>query len=195
MKPRKFRTDIKLTGIATVLLYFCCLSPGTAYETWSDDPETDTGNCATCHGKFGFVGEKYTSLTDSRLWPADLMTGHGMNRLVGCMECHRVEGDQPEIARCGDCHGRDEDGAGGLQRSAGLRQHHRSSGIGTCNLCHGANEVTVGEHIVPTGMAKKSIEPCKDNLDNDGDGLRDSDDPDCSKEAGLLEETRDATDH
>lgn len=158
-----------------------------AYETWSENPDTDTGNCATCHGKFGFVGKKYVSAHDGTVWTGDLMTGHGSSMLVGCLDCHAAEGDQPLIARCAGCHGREEDRA--MAIGAGLHQLHRVKAMPDCDLCHGKDEQVVGEHVVPTIMEAKGMDPCNDaqfgpdGLDNDGDGKTDRDDPDCQKPA------------
>ena len=171
-------------GIGSVRLAALGTSSAFANETWSADPVTDTGNCAECHGKYGFVGEKYISAHDGTTWTGDLMTGHGSSMLTGCMDCHLVEGDQPFVDRCTGCHGREED-ADTTQKGAGLRQHHRSSGISSCDMCHGSSELTVGENISPAIMIRKGIDPCNDaqfgpdGLDNDGDGLYDSADPDC----------------
>ncbi len=172
--------------IVVIGLAVCSLA--SAYETWSENPDTDTGNCATCHGKFGFVGEKYISAHDGTVWTGDLMTGHGSSMLVGCMDCHAAEGDQPLLARCAGCHGRADDG-GAAAIGAGLRQLHRVKGMPDCDLCHGKDEQTVGEHVVPAMMKARGIDPCNDaqfgpdGLDNDGDGKVDSDDSDCQKPA------------
>ncbi len=170
--------------ICVVLVALITCSSIAAYETWSENPETDTGNCASCHGKFGFVGNKYTSLHDGAVWTGDLMTGHGSTTMTGCMECHRVEGDQPLISRCASCHGREEDG-GALQLGAGLVQRHHIKGLTVCAGCHEPVQNIAGENVTPEGMRRKGIDPCKDaqfglhGLDNDGDGLYDEEDPDC----------------
>ena len=186
MTSIRIRTVKTPAVICALLLALLGLSSAYAYQTWSDDPLTDTGNCATCHGKYGFVGTKYVSLHDATTWTGDLMTGHGSTTMTGCMECHLVEGDQPSIVRCTGCHGREEDG-GIMQKGVGLRQRHRLKEVTECEMCHGASEVTVGENVVPATMIIKGIDPCNDaqfgsdGLDNDGDGLYDSADPDCQK--------------
>lgn len=113
------------------------------------------------------------------------MSGHGLSMFVGCRDCHAQEGDQPKLARCAGCHGREEDG-GPLLTSAGLVQHHRNAGLAECDACHAPGADPVGEDVVPAFMAGKGLESCNDaqfgpdGLDNDGDGLRDGDDPDCA---------------
>jgi len=183
-------------GTAVILTVACALvmpalivTPAIAFETWSENADDDSGNCADCHGKFGFVGENYVSAHDETEWDADLMTGHGWATLTGCMECHLVEGDQAPIARCAGCHGREEDAAT-AQAGAGLVQHHLLEGISDCELCHVTGEKLAGENVVPVKMAAKGIDPCNDaqygpdGLDNDGDGLYDRADPDCQQDGG-----------
>ncbi len=175
------------TALYTMLFAIMASSSALAWETWSADPDKDTGNCASCHGKFGFVGTKYTSMHDATVWTGDLMTGHGSSTLTGCMECHQIEGDQPLLNRCASCHGREEDG-GALQLSAGLVNRHQIKGIATCSSCHALPQSIAGENIVPAKMLEKGIDPCNDaqfgpdGLDNDGDGLYDSADPDCQND-------------
>lgn len=175
-----------LTVVCALLLLALPVPPAGAFETWSENPDDDIGNCADCHGKFGFAEENYVSAHDGTVWDADLMTGHGWATLTGCMECHVVEGDQAPIARCAGCHGRKEDAETG-QEGAGLVQHHILAGITDCEMCHVTGEKLVGENVVPETMAAKGIDPCNDaqygpdGLDNDGDGLYDSADPDCQK--------------
>ena len=108
---------------------------------------------------------------------------------------------------CVGCHGRNEDAghdslSAGL--GAGLRQHHTKAGV-SCTGCHSdsnpANYTPVGEHIFPPYYGTTDTnadEPCNpvkqakinenwtvetpqigEGLDNDGDGLYDTADPDC----------------
>jgi predicted CXXCH cytochrome family protein len=110
---------------------------------------------------------------------------------------------------CVGCHGRDEDVTGnctGLSGSlggveaecgsgAGLRQYHELRvGVGTCNECHVGDAPPVGEHIAPFNYGQNGIlmkNSCDGDdtesqfgvtgLDNDGDGTRDGNDPDCQE--------------
>jgi PKD repeat protein len=50
----------------------------------------------------------------------------------------------------------------------------------TCMMCHPADVVPVGEDTFPPFYADHALDPCLDNLDNDGDLLYDVDDPDCA---------------
>ncbi|MDH3673518.1 MAG: Ig-like domain-containing protein, partial [Gammaproteobacteria bacterium] len=103
---------------------------------------------------------------------------------------------------CSNCHGRDEDitpndgafGGPGPGRSDGLRAHHASAGITSCADCHTADTTPVGEHIPSPTFVTLGIDPCNEDggdltitgnfgnvgLDNDGDALREPDDPDCA---------------
>ncbi|MFQ5591403.1 MAG: hypothetical protein ACE5HE_09595, partial [Phycisphaerae bacterium] len=136
-----------------------------------------TGDCNTCHG--------------TPFWPLALGSSNGGNGFapIGCTGCH----------------GREEDmGNDGLSpgRGAGLRQHHWNSGIRLCGNCHSdanpANYLPVGEDVLPSyyfspdpNHASKPTDACSPNgeedyagslegLDNDGDGLYDTNDPDCA---------------
>ena len=104
---------------------------------------------------------------------------------------------------CVGCHGRQEDvnnlciGGSGVQEEcgggAGLRQMHESNvGQGTCSACHSEDPVPVGENINPFYYGQSGViinESCDGDgtesqygdtgLDNDGDGQRDADDPNC----------------
>jgi hypothetical protein len=81
---------------------------------------------------------------------------------------------------CVGCHGRSEDAGNddtypGL--GAGLRQFHYDDGTTGCANCHDdanpANYTPVGEHVLPPFYTAESLDPCNDNLDNDGDGVKD----------------------
>ncbi|MDH3214210.1 MAG: hypothetical protein OEM05_17160, partial [Myxococcales bacterium] len=124
---------------------------------------------------------------------------------------------------CVGCHGRNEDmGGDGASpgRGAGLRQHHWIAGISTCVGCHSdsnpANWTPVGEDVLPPyyftpdpSHPNKPTDPCSpageedyagdlDGLDNDGDDLWDTADPDCAPAAecgnGVIEAGEDCDD-
>jgi PKD repeat protein len=102
---------------------------------------------------------------------------------------------------CVGCHGRFEDitpndgvfGGTGPNWGDGLRAHHASAGFTLCAICHTADSVQVGEDVPPETYAILSIDSCDEDggdltftgnygnvgLDNDGDDLREPDDPDC----------------
>lgn len=114
---------------------------------------------------------------------------------------------------CVGCHGRDEDvtgnctgeaeNLGGVEvqcgSGAGLRAYHEARlGPGTCSSCHDGDAVPVGEHILPFNYGHVLVDlldSCDGDgtesrfgptgLDNDGDGQRDENDPDCQQQAGF----------
>lgn len=137
--------------------------------------------------------------------PFTLMGGHYENNGADCNDCHNVFGStsppMPTVA-CSMCHGRSEDGPHfedgvlpnpPVMASAGLRQHHFRAGIRVCEECHlDANPgyyTPVGENVPSPRFLQKGLDPCAEaltgigfgsrGLDQDGDMLRDQDDPDC----------------
>jgi hypothetical protein len=139
------------------------------------------GDCDTCHsgGKF----------------PVDLDSSDG--------------GDGLLAISCVGCHGRNEDIGNDSEstgRAAGLRQHHSSTGTTLCMGCHSdansANYTPVGEDVPPSyyftpdaAHPDKPTDPCNTNgeedyagiaegLDNDGEDIYDTNDPDCGAECG-----------
>jgi hypothetical protein len=136
------------------------------------------GDCATCH-------------TAPNRTPVFLASSDG--------------GDGLLPLSCIGCHGRDE-GSGNV-RGAGLRQHHWNSGITVCEGCHGDanpdNFTPVDEVVLPPYYANPGnnhpnmpTHPCNlgslgypedilgaagtGGLDNNGDGVYDTDDVSCS---------------
>jgi cysteine-rich repeat protein len=109
---------------------------------------------------------------------------------------------------CSGCHGRAEDGMGTGSEGygAGLRQHHWRAGETSCLDCHVDADpggfTPVGEDILPPYYSNSDpihplipSDPCNPEadgfpedyaattlgLDNDGDSLWDTDDPDCQQ--------------
>ncbi len=142
--------------------------------------------------------------SDAVAWGANLMNGHVTRYGLGCTDCHSTIGAAPVSTNasmsgitCSSCHGREQDkGTGALQSgSAGLRQHHYTAGVMVCAGCHAADSnpatfTPVGEDVAPVTFTAKGIDPCDESaygttkfgvwgLDNDGDGLRDGNDPNC----------------
>ena len=117
-----------------------------------------------------------------------------------------VGGTTQYAISCLGCHGRAETGEGGTVTSAGLRQHHKNAGINTCDGCHNdtdpATFTTVGEDVLPPNYAvvdpdrpTKPSNSCNPDgnetfigtfgLDNDGDGLYDTNDTDCAQDINV----------
>lgn len=115
-------------------------------------------------------------------------------------------GDGLAAIGCMGCHGRDEDNVASnpsfpFGRGAGLRQHHTNAGVNACMGCHDdadpASYTPVGEETLPPYYASPGnghdmipTGPCNEDgsedfagaatgLDNDGDGIYDTDDPGC----------------
>jgi len=145
--------------------------------------------CATCHSDIADRGpdhDTHAELSNSDCGSChDGGTGPGRNN--------------PPLANCVRCHGRDADSGGdnissGLGR--GLRQHHVTAGVADCGNCHAdaTGPAGVGEDLLPSFYASvdnlvglDSCDGSEENfssnsvsLDNDGDGLTDSADPDCA---------------
>jgi hypothetical protein len=142
-------------------------------------PDFNTGSgtsCVNCHSEFS--GGPGASLHDKH--QVDVLSG-GCNSNL----CHGDSGSKPVSlisgTGCAGCHGRSEDagndfGSDGL--GAGLRQWHENEGKATCGGCHGDNVAggsytPVGEHVLPPFYTAEGLDPCDDNLDNNGDGVKD----------------------
>jgi len=117
--------------------------------------------------------------------------------------CHGASiNNNPPLANCVVCHGRDEDAGGDVGVSAGkgrgLRQHHLTKAAAACDDCHNdTDHATTGsapESVFPSFYKSASntagLAPCDGSeerfasftisLDNDGDGLTDGADSDCA---------------
>jgi len=82
---------------------------------------------------------------------------------------------------CLGCHGRDYGGSTGMQ-AAGLRAFHLNQQSVNCSGCHPSDPSPFGENVNPVHYGRSDVtltNACNDNLDNDGDGVRDANDPDC----------------
>jgi len=152
-----------------------------AFPAYSEDPDANTGYCATCHGDFN-GDEDYTSLQDGTPWGTNLMDTH--REWVGntCTACHQSPGETPVVLNnsgsaifpnsCAGCHGRTEDAGTDTGQpvlhpislaAAGLRQHHYTAGVTICATCHGdanpANFTPVGENVLPFNYATGDLDP------------------------------------
>ena len=157
--------------------------------SWGDDLHDihrknmlNSQECYTCHS---VSGRKPVYLGSSG---GTLDIGNGYSNNKSCLVCH----------------GR-EDNSGNLT-GAGLRQHHWKAGEIGCGAigCHNddsnpSNYIPAGEDVLPpfyyynSSFPSKPSDPCNPSpdfpedyagstsgLDNDGDGLYDGKDPDCS---------------
>ncbi len=138
-----------------------------------------SGDCHTCHGAATF--------------PVllDFSAGGVGLAALGCVGCHgRAQDDStsnPSWPNAGS--------------GAGLRRHHAQAGVTLCAGCHAdaaaGSYTPVAENLLPpyyanpgTGHPNMPTDPCNANgsedfagapqgLDNDGDGIYDSNDSDC----------------
>ncbi|MDX2410373.1 MAG: PKD domain-containing protein [Woeseiaceae bacterium] len=176
------KTPIKLSALSfgVVLLMLAWAPLASAYTGFED-------GCQTCHAGLHDEGPDHDA--------------HALISNDDCGSCHDgVPGrNNPPLANCVRCHGRDAD-AGGDTISAGLgrglRQHHENTGTTVCGLCHGdaTGAAGVGEDVLPSfyslalnGAGLDSCNGSEDiflsltvSLDNDGDGNTDSADSDCA---------------
>jgi hypothetical protein len=133
-------------------------------------------NCSSCH--LIFIGGP-----GSEGHQPHLSTGISES----CYSCHIEIGDDPPLANCVKCHVK-----------AGLIEHHNYAAeatplskrdTGLCWMCH-MPETPAPEGTRPPGFAEVCLNPCDGSeeliwgsyttsLDNDGDLLVDSADPDC----------------
>ncbi len=137
-----------------------------------------SGQCTACHMQEG-PGDVYLADSGSRIFTN------------GCVGCHGREADVT-----GECTGLSNN-ASATQHcgsGAGLRQvHERRLGEGTCTSCHASDPTPAGEDapawnhaIVNSAIRNACDEDGSESrfgafgLDNDGDGRRDANDPDCS---------------
>jgi PKD repeat protein len=198
-----------LRGLRNLALALLCFAGGTqqadAYEVYSTN---GSDNCASCHG--AFAGGDYVSQRDGFEWGTDLMAGHvnfvgdcDACHQSGPKSTVSISFSQSETRpkSCVGCHGRDEDGTGtgaSQQIGDGLRARHTQAGVTICAVCHSADTTPVGEHVIPynydpaRGNVAGLTDSCADGqfesspgvmrpgLDNDGDGVADSADSDCS---------------
>ena len=164
-------------------------------DSWTDDlhdvhrNDMLDGDCLTCHTS----GPRFPVLLDSS-------TGGDELAAISCVGCHgRAEDDS--VANGGTCTISD------CGPGAGLRQHHFLAGVTICADCHDnadpANYTPVGEDVLPPyyftpdqNHLNKPTDPCNPNdeegafggnllgLDNDGDDVYDTGDPDCGGSTG-----------
>ncbi len=156
-----------------------------ALHTGGSDPMT--GSCSLCH----------TGTTRDNPF-----TMWSQNNQLGCMGCHGL--DYGETIRS-NYRGF---AITGLHKNSGygLRRHHARAGVAVCATCH-TNDMNVApyaENVINTGLGFTThyynrtdvrlrglpINPCNNEdtlndadsrgLDNDGDGLYDAEDPDCT---------------
>ena len=163
-------TGIRKHKLGAILFVFLAFA---AFTIWAPEAGaySDFGgtgqNCKLCHTTF-------SGGTSNAAHQAHAAVVGGT-----CNTCHG--GFPPSLNNCTQCH-----------LAQGLRQHHRTAipVAHTCaSNCHTSPENGGTENTVPPGYAGTGLDPCDGSeerfasftrsLDNDGDGLTDSADPDC----------------
>jgi hypothetical protein len=135
------KTPIKLSALSfgVALLMVLWAPSASAYSGFE-------GGCAACHADLANKGPDHDT-------HAALSNGD-------CGSCHdgAPGRDNPPLANCVRCHGRDADGSPSADFSAGLgrglRQHHVTAGVAACGNCHQdtVNGVTgsAPENVLPS---------------------------------------------
>lgn len=136
---------------------------------WAPDarafPATDS--CVGCHG----------------IWVGGGGVGHTGHNALGlpqtCNACHVAIGDTPATTRCGSCH-----------VVSGLANHHNNAQAASCIGCHSGTPAPENTPVPGYATITVTLNPCDGSeerfaslttsLDNDGDLLYDSVDPDCA---------------
>ena len=187
------RPLIKLSAVSCAALLVALWAPSAfAFGGFDDGGGGGLPACATCHADLANRGPDHDT--------------HAALSNDDCTSCHGSGSrDDPPLANCVRCHGRDADGSPSADFTAGLgrglRQHHVTVGVAACGNCHGdtvnATTGSAPENILPAfypqALSGAGLDPCDGSeenfasnsvsLDNDGDGLTDSADPDCAGNA------------
>lgn len=189
-----------VAALSAALLALCLLLPRPAAAWHRFD-----GGCGTCHP---FNADPYQPPGGGAAWPASLHDVHRDAAFMNadCDLCHRPEdqgnpwltwsvgvGAAPPVG-CMGCHGRM---TGAQPSTSGLLNFHDNQGAG-CSQCHDAFTYppAAPESYPPPyyGLGVSNVDsPCNGDastledwsgdglgLDNDGDGVLDLADPDCS---------------
>ena len=184
------KAPIKLSALSfgAALLMFLWAPSASAFDGFDDGGGEGVLACAVCHADLANNGPDHAT--------------HAALSNNDCGSCHDGGGpgfDNPPLANCVRCHGRDAD-AGGDDESAGvgrgLRQHHVIVGAAACGACHSdsTGPAGVGEDVLPSfyllALNGAGLDTCDGSeeqfpsnsvsLDNDGDGDTDAADSDCA---------------
>jgi hypothetical protein len=171
------KTWLILSGMVLLVGIAVGLRNAEAYPNYAGSPA-----CSSCHPTFLNDKGSRGPLHDLHV---SAMTGT-------CTLCHVKSGDNPPLANCAGCH-----------VGPGLRLHHENAGAPPdangliCSDCHTTDPKPAPENIAPPYYSRTDVtvkEPCQAQpappgedfngdlvgLDNDGDLLYDTQDPDCT---------------
>jgi len=167
---------MKTTGIGTIMclaaVAMMLVGPSAfAYPTYSGTP------CANCHQPFN-DGSALHDLHLSVLSDTNCQLCHPT--LPGSTPVGTQTAADPTSFSCAGCHGRDY---GGSVDAVGLRVFHVTQRGQSCSPCHNSDPASLSENVNPPHYSRPKdvslTDACMDNLDNDGDGQVDGNDPDC----------------
>ena len=185
------RATHRLLTFIGVLGLMGAAGTATAFETYND-------GCQNCHDSF-FSGTSQRGQTIRFDNKHDMHRSGNGGMEADCGLCHISFNSDPKIGESDG--GPDLPGVGcnGCHAPEGLRAHHEVSGINSCDNCHSDDGPPDPENIWPVYYGSGSTlvsdscnataaESTGENwtvgdligLDNDGDGLYDGDDSDCS---------------
>jgi len=186
----------KTSIVFLFLLAFVVLAGGGLFATDSHAYSRYNDGCQSCHGAFtGSTSPKGT------VFPSG--NKHEMHRAstamgTACNLCHTSsDGRNPFLGSSDGLTGITGRGCAGCHNGNGLRAHHAANGVTVCSGCHSAgtmpSENTAPPYYGTTGTkANNACNPVAQaninenwsigdfkGLDNDGDNLYDSNDPNC----------------
>ncbi|MBE0568338.1 MAG: putative Ig domain-containing protein, partial [Deltaproteobacteria bacterium] len=183
--------------IIILILAFAAFAGSGLFATDSHAYSDYASGCDSCHGSFtGSTSPKGTNFGAAG-------NKHDMHRNssfmgTACGLCHTTNGDSGSMTTSRGETGVAGRGCTGCHNAAGLRNHHRTTGASTCS-CHGsAIEAAPAESTPPLyygTSATRANNTCNAvaqanvnenwssgdflGLDNDGDNLYDTNDPNC----------------
>jgi hypothetical protein len=194
-----FGTRHGMTGIVFLhLLAFAVLAGGALFATDSHAYQRYNDGCQTCHGAF----TDSTSPKGTNFGAAG--NKHDMHRGASymntdCNLCHTTGDNRNPFLKSSDgLTGITGRGCTGCHNGPGLRTHHRTTGASSCSGCHPSPEAPPAENTNPPYYGTSATEAnnaCNPvatanlnenwstgdflGLDNDGDNLYDTSDPNC----------------
>jgi hypothetical protein len=188
-----------MAGIVfSLLLAFAMMAGGGLFATDTHAYQRYNDGCQNCHGAFtGSTSPKGTVFGGGNK--------HDMHRdssfmNTSCNLCHTTGDNRNPFLKSSDgLTGITGLGCTGCHNGPGLRTHHRTTGASLCSGCHASPEVPPAENTNPPYYGTSATEAnnaCNpvatallnenwsvgdfEGLDNDGDNLYDTNDPDCA---------------
>jgi hypothetical protein len=191
----KVESSIPIVLVAVAALLLSAPAALEAYPTYRGA----NADCSECHG--GFIGGQDSELHQLHFNATfNCVRCHidfGGNTPVFTNMAGTVE--EPNLG-CTGCHGRIVDGAQRAEWAPGLRLYHANEGVPPdengllCSICHSTDPTPLPENVAPENYGQPDVfvtNSCNSDgtedldgnmvgLDNDGDLVKDGDDPDCA---------------